>query len=336
MPQVSQALRPTNSGNQPNRGAGRAGEAVDGLCPPHQVGLSREEAPLQHACGGGHPAVEVSAKAPVRPEVAAALDHVARDSVTERRRFLVAGAGRQVLHDRPQDRGGRAHGAAAGRFGVAVPPALPVEQLIGIGRAIARRHRVVAGAVAPHRDARKAVDERVDPPTQAGALRGVGALLVAGHERHQTGALAPELGHRRTGPPGGPRREVGLRYPAQTLLPLVRGDQFLETDVDFAAKVASGHRACQHQRVDGAAGAVAMIPVGVMTQHRRVELQPAVEIRSEAQRGVDVACQRVEGELGALDKVERIRPVPRARHTENRTSRFDLGRGTTGDSAGTV
>ena len=45
-----------------------------------------------------------------------------------------------------------------------------------------------------------------------------------------------------------------------------------------------------------------------MAQHRRVELQPAVEIRSEAQRGIDVAGQRVEAELGACHQVERSRP----------------------------
>ena len=198
----------------PELGAGRAGEAVDGLCPPHQVGLSREPAPLQHAGGGGHPAVKVPAEAPVWSEVTGALDHVARDPVTERHRLVVASACRQVLHDRAQDRGSRAHRAGADRLGVTVPPASRVEQLIGILRAVPCRHRVVAGAVPPHRDACQSVDECVDPPAQAGTLCGVRALLVAGHERHQAGALSPEFGHRRTRSPGGTGREVGRGYPA--------------------------------------------------------------------------------------------------------------------------
>ena len=320
----------------PELGAGRAGEAVDGLCPPHQVGLSREPAPLQHAGGGGHPAVEVAAEAPVLSEVAGALDHVARDPVTERHRLVVASARRQVLHDRAQDRGSRAHRAGADRLGVTVPPASRVEQLVGVRRPVARRHRVVAVAVTPHRDARQSVDECVDAPAQAGTLRGVRALLVAGHERHQTGPLSPEFGHRRTRSPGGTGREVGRGYPAQTLLPLIRGDQFLEVDIDLASQIASGHVAGQHQRVDGAARAVAMVPVGVMTEYRRIELQPAVEIRGEAQRGVDVARQRIEGELGAFRQVERSRPILRAWHAAHRTSRVDPGRATAGDIAGTV
>ena len=317
-------------------GADGAGEPVDAVRPPHQVGLPGEPAPLEHAGGGGHPAVEVAAEASVLCEVAGALDHVARDPVTERHRLVVASARRQVLHDRPQDRGSRAHRAGADRLGVTVPPVPPVEQLIGVRRSIARRHRVIAVAVTPHRDARQSVDECVDPPAQAGALRGVGALLVAGHERHQAGALAPEFGHRRTRSLRGTGREVGLGYPAQPLLPLIRGDQFLEVDIDLASQIASGHVAGQHQRVDGAARAVAMVPVGVMTEYRRIELQPAVEIGGEAQRGVDVTRQRIEGELGAFRQVERSRPILRAWHAAHRTSRVDPGRATAGDIAGTV